>query len=182
MGFSRAACFSLLSWFALAGQDSTFLFRTQALKPYTRTYLGNGEFSIVSSQLGTTPAESYMIKVYDHAPEDVSRIAALPAWNEVNVFNGEHWLNDTQLETGSLSLWNQTLNVYDGYLLTSYEWADGERKTTVEVQSFVSRANAHLAAIKLTVTPRYSGRLKILLPIRPWKAPTRLPVGVLEQL
>src|SRR5215472_15032594 len=138
----------MLSWSAAAAQDSTFVFSARALTPYTRTYLGNGQFSLVSSQLGTTPAESFMVKVYDRAPDDVPRIAALPAWNEVNVFNGQHWLNDTVLDEGSLRSWSQTLNVYDGYLQTSYQWADDEKTTSVEVQAVVSRADPHLAAVK----------------------------------
>ena len=182
MRLPQGACLLALSWSTAAGQDSTFVFHTQALSPYTRTYLGNGQFSLVSSQLGAAPAESFMIKVYDHSPGDVPRIAALPAWNEVNVFNGQRWLNDTPLESGSLGAWSQTLDVYDGYLLTRYDWADGEKKTSVEVQAFVSRANPHLAAVKFTITPRYAGVLKVLLPIRAWKAPERVPVGILEKL
>jgi len=177
----QAGCLLMLFWSAAAGQEGTFVFRAQALSPYTRTYLGNGQFGLVSSQLSTNPAESFMVKVYDHSPGDVPRIAALPAWNEVNVFNGEHWLNDTLLESKSLASWNQTLNTYDGCLLTRYDWMDGEKRTSIQVDAFVSRANPHLAAVKFTLTPRYSGPVKVLLPIRSWKAPVRQPVGLLER-
>ena len=153
----QAGCLLMLFWSAAAGQEGTFVFRAQALSPYTRTYLGNGQFGLVSSQLSTNPAESFMVKVYDHSPDDVPRIAALPAWNEVNVFNGEHWLNDTPLESKSLASWNQTLNTYDGCLLTRYDWMDGEKRTSIQVDAFVSRADPHLAAVKFTLTPRYSG-------------------------
>src|SRR5260370_15392204 len=164
MRLPQAAFLLVLSWSTVAGQDSTFVFRTQALSPYTRTYLGNGHFSLVSSQLGADPAESFMIKVYDHSPGDVPRIAALPAWNEVNVFNGQHWLSDAPLESGSLGGWSQTLDVYDGYLLTRYDWADGEKKASVEIQAFVSRANPHLAAVRFALRPHYARRVHVLLP------------------
>jgi hypothetical protein len=108
----------MLFWSAAAGQDGTFVFHAQALGSCTRTYLDNGQFSLVSSQLSTNPAESFMVKVYDRSPGDVPRIAALPAWNEVNVLNGEHWLNDAPLESKSLASWNQTDDTYDGCLLT----------------------------------------------------------------
>ncbi|HWB99959.1 MAG TPA: hypothetical protein VG672_24795 [Bryobacteraceae bacterium] len=182
MKYLQAMFTLVLSCAVLSAQDSTFLLTAEALSPYTRTYLGNGLFSLVSSQWGTRPAESFMAKLYDHAPDDVARIAALPAWNEVNVFNGQSWLNDTPLESGALRSWRQTLNMYDGYLLTSYDWTDGSRTTSVEVQAFVSRANPHLAAVRLRIVPQYSGSIKVALPIRAWNEPKRLPVARLEKL
>ena len=163
-------------------QEESFVFRADSLTPYTRTYLGNGVFSLVSSQLATKPAESYMIKVYDRAADDVPRIAALPAWNEVNVFNGERWLNDTALDNGSIRSWVQTLNTYDGDLQTSYTWADGKKEMRIAAHAFVSRENPHLAAIRLHVTPQYSGPVRILLPIRAWKPPARYAVARLTKL
>ncbi len=61
MRLSRTACLLGVSWFAAAGQDSTFILSTEALTPYTRTYLGNGYFSVSSSQWGTQSAQSFMI-------------------------------------------------------------------------------------------------------------------------
>jgi trehalose/maltose hydrolase-like predicted phosphorylase len=175
---------ALLCWFlpALTAQDSSFVLQTQTLTPYVRSYLGNGVFSLATSQLGTQPAESYMIRVYDHAKDDVSRIARLPAFNEVNVFNGHTWLNDTPLDRGSLRSWQQTLNTYDGCLRTHYDWAGGEQVISIEVESFVSRANPHLAAIRFQMTARSAGPVKVLLPIRAWKPPVRVPLARLANL
>jgi hypothetical protein len=99
----------------------------------------------------------------------------------VNIFNGEHWLNDTPLESNSLASWNQTLNTYEDCLLTRYDWMDEKKRTSIQVDAFVSRADPNLAAVKITLTPRYSGPVRVLLPIRSWKAPVRQPVGVLER-
>jgi trehalose/maltose hydrolase-like predicted phosphorylase len=162
--------------------DSSFVLTATDLAPYTRSYLGNGFFSTVTHQLGTRPAESYMIRVYDHTPDDVARIAVLPAWNEVDFYNGQRWLNDTALESRSLDSWRQTLDMYDGVLLTRYDWVDGEKRTSVEVRSFVSRSNPYLAAIKVTVVPRYSGTVKVLLPIRSWPSPARFRTARIEKL
>lgn len=178
----RIAVTLLASSVAFAAEDPTFVLTARELTPYTRTYLGNGQFSVVSSQLGTNPAESFMIKVFDHAPDDVARIAALPAWNEVNWFNGQAWLNDAPVDAGSLRSWRQTLNMFDGYLLTSYDWVQAGRSTSVEVQTFVSRANPHLAAVRLRIVPHYSGTVKAAFPIRAWPRPKRLPVARLEKL
>src|ERR1043166_6796985 len=40
--------------------------------------------------------------VYDHAPGDVPRIAALPAWSEIDVSDGGGWLNETRPDTSAL--------------------------------------------------------------------------------
>jgi len=165
-----------------SAHDASFVFTTTSLTPYTRAYLGNGFFSMVTEPVGTRPTESYMIKIYDHTVDDVPRIAALPAWNEINFFDGARWLNDAAPDDGSVASYQQILNTYDGSLLTSYEWVDGKRRTAVETLAFVSRANPNLTAIRFTVVPRFSGTVKVLLPIRPWAAPSRLPVARLENL
>jgi len=167
----------------LAGADpATFSLSTRTLQPYTRTYLGNGYFSLVSSQLATKPSESYMIRVYDHYVDDVPRIGRLPAWNEVDFHNGAGWLNDVQASPGVVRNYSQTLDMYNGVLETSYEWMDQGRMSSIRVHAFVSRSNQHLGVIKFSVTPAFSGPVKILLPIRPWEAPKRLPLAKMEKL
>jgi len=42
-------------------RDDTFTLKATTVQPYTRTYLGNGYFSLVSSQWETKPAQSFMI-------------------------------------------------------------------------------------------------------------------------
>ncbi len=77
-------------------QDSSFILSTGKVQNYFPTYIGNGHFSISSSQLGTKPTESFMVKLYDKGKNDIPRIAALPEWNEINYFNGKKWLNDLE--------------------------------------------------------------------------------------
>ncbi len=162
--------------------DDTFVLKTDRLAPYTRSFLGNGYLSVATSQWATKPAESFLSVVYDHGEGDVPRIAVLPAWNEVDVFDGRNWLNQTSLDSGSLRSYRQELNMYEAVLRTEYRWVDGERATSIAVEMFVSRANPHLAVLKLHVTPHYSGPMKVLLPIRAWKPPKRFALAKLDKV
>ena len=161
---------------ALAAPDPTFVLTTEKLEPYFRPYLGNGYFSVLTSQWGSRPEYSYMVHLYDHAPDDVSRFVTLPAWNEVNVYNGRTWLNDAPLRNDTLRSFRQTMDMYNGSFHTRYDWTD-ERVTSIAIDTFISRADPHLAVVRLVVTPRYSGPIKVALPFRNWPAPVRVPIA-----
>src|SRR6266513_2484426 len=165
---------------SLAAQDSTFLLTTTDPTYRTPAFIGNGAFSLVGSPPGTTPSLSFAAGVYDHAADDVPRIAALPAWNELNVSDGDGWLNDTGADTSALRGYRQTLDLYDGTLSTSYEWVHGAKRTAVEITTFVSRADANLAAIRLRLVPQYAGRITVAFPLRIWPPPRRLALARLE--
>jgi protein-glucosylgalactosylhydroxylysine glucosidase len=162
----------------LCGADRTFILETQSWTPYTRTHLGSGLIGLSSSQLGTDPAESFMAGVYDHGPGDVPRLALLPAWNAADVYNGRNWLNHAT----SARAYHQTLDMYDASLRTQYDWVDGDRVIGVTVQSFVSRSDPNLGAIRLEITPRFSGAVKVRLPLTAWPEPKRYPLERLEKL
>ncbi len=162
----------------LPASDQTFILETHSLTPYTRTYLGNGQIGVSSSALGTQPTECFMAGVYDHATGDVPRIAVLPAWNGINVYNGLSWLNSAP----TVQDYSQTLDMYDALLRTRYEWADGERVTEVALATFVSRADPAIGALRIEITPRYSGRIKISFSLKAWPEPKRYPLEKLERL
>ncbi len=166
---------------SLSAQDSTFLLTTTDPTYRTPAFLGNGAFSLVGAPLGTTPSLSFAAGVYDHAATDVPRIAALPAWNELDVSDGDGWLNDTPPDTSALQGYRQILDLYDGTLSTSYEWVHGAKRTAVEVTMFVSRAEAHLAVIRLRLVPQYAGRVTLRFPLREWPPPGRLALARLER-
>ena len=166
---------------SLAAQDSTFILTTTDPAYRTPAFLGNGAFSLVGSPLGTTPSVSFAAGVYDHAAGDVPRIAALPAWNELNVSDGDGWLNETRPDASALQGYRQTLDLYDGTLSTSYEWAHGAKRTAVEITTFVSRAEANLAVIRLRLVPQYAGRITVAFPLREWPPPRRLALAHLER-
>ncbi len=166
---------------SLAAQDSTFLLTTTDPTYHTPAFLGNGAFSLVGAPLGTTPSLSFAAGVYDHVAGDVPRIAALPAWNVIDVSDGDGWLNDTPPDTSALEGYRQTLDLYDGTLSTSYEWVHGAKRTAVEVTMFVSRAEAHLAVIRLRLVPQYAGRVTLRFPLQEWPPPGRLALARLER-
>ncbi len=166
---------------SLAGQDSTFLLSTADPAYRTPTFLGNGAFSLVTTPTGAAAALSFAAGVYDHAPGDVPRIAALPAWNAIDVSDGRAWLGAAARDTSTLSGYRQTLDMFDGVLRTSYDWVEGDRRTSVSVEAFVSRANSRLAAVKLVLVPRFTGRVTLVFPLRSQTPPHRLALERLEQ-
>src|ERR1043166_8383543 len=118
---------SLFLAVSLAAQDSTFVLTTTDPTYRAPAFLGNGAFSLVGTPLGTTPSLSFAAGVYEHAPGDGPRLAALPAWSEIDVSDGDGWLNETRPDTSALQNYRQTLDLYDGNLSTSYEWVPGGR-------------------------------------------------------
>src|ERR1051325_4987370 len=177
---------SLFLAVSLAAPDSTLVLTTThpthpapALR--APAFLGNGAFSLVGTPLGTTPSLSFAAGVYDHAPGDVPRIAALPAWSEIDVSDGDGWLNETRPDTSALQNYRQTLDLYDGTLSTSYEWVHGAKRTIVEVTAFVSRADANLAVIRLPRVPQYAGRVPLRSPLGEWPPPRRLALARRER-
>jgi len=166
---------------SLSAQDSTFVLATADPAYRTPAFIGNGAFSLVSSPLGTTRALSFAAGVYDHTPDDVPRIAALPAWNEIDVSDGDGWLNDVAPDTTVLQAYRQTLDMYDGTLRTTYDWVRGAKRTTIEITTFVSRADPHLAVVRLQLVPRYEGRVTLRFPLREWPPHRRLALARLER-
>jgi trehalose/maltose hydrolase-like predicted phosphorylase len=162
----------------LFGADRTFILETQSWTPYTRTYLGSGVMGLSSTRLGTDAAESFMAGVYDHAPGDVPRIAVLPAWNAIDIFNGVNWLNHAT----SVNRFHQTLDMYEATLRTRYDWLESGREIGVSVEALVSRADPATGAIHIEITPRFSGPLKVSLPLTAWPEPKRYPLEKLTKL
>ncbi|MGH7608123.1 MAG: hypothetical protein ACREME_12380 [Gemmatimonadales bacterium] len=170
---------------SLRAQDSSFIIVTHDPTYRIPAFIGNGAFSLVASPLGTTPARSFAAGVYDHGPGDVPRIAVLPAWNALNVSAGEGWLNDAVPDTTVLRAYRQVLDLYNGTLVTSYDWVppppQGGKRTSVAVTAWVSRADPHLAVVRLRLVPHYDGRMTVRSPLRPWPPPRRLALARLER-
>lgn len=166
---------------ALSAQDSTFLLSTTDPTYRTPAFIGNGAFSLVSSPLGTAPALSFAAGVYDHAPDDVPRIVALPAWNAIDVSDDAGSLNATTPGPDALASYRQTLDLYNGLLRTSYAWVHGARHTSVDVTAFVSRADPELAVVRLQLVPREAGRLTVRFGLQAWPPPRRLPLARLAK-
>ena len=165
------------------GQDSNFVLTTNKMETYFPTYIGNGHFSISSSQLGTLPTESYMIKFYDHAKNDIPRIAVLPEWNEINYFNGEKWLNDIDFMSDEITNYSQSLDMMNGLLKTSYDWQTSNgSKSHIELISFVSKSNKNLAVKKIEITTYFANEIKIVFPLKEREKPNRVELEVITKI
>jgi trehalose/maltose hydrolase-like predicted phosphorylase len=162
--------------------DSTFVLKATSLSPYFPSFLGNGYLSLSTSLLGTTPGQSYITGLYDHGEGDVPRIAELPAWNEIDIFDGCHWLNETPVDSIHLSSFHQELNMYDAVLSTTYVWRCDDHSLNVHVKTFISREKRNCAVIRLILQPRFSGRLKISFPLQARVRPKRIPLSRLDSV
>jgi trehalose/maltose hydrolase-like predicted phosphorylase len=175
-------CLLSLITFASDNSSSSFVLQTTEFKPYTPGFIGNGHFSLVTTPLGITNAESYMAWVYDHGADDIPRIAVIPAWNGIDIKSDNVWLSSITPSQDKIRSYSQQINMYDGSLDTKYQWIDGDHSIDVDTQAFVSRANPHLAAVRLTITPHYTGNLELKFDLSDWPAPKRLPLEKLEKL
>jgi trehalose/maltose hydrolase-like predicted phosphorylase len=172
---------SIINFCYAATTDTSFILETQSLAPYFPGYIGNGHFSLVSTPLGMIDAPSYMAKVYDHGPDDVPRIAIIPAWNGLDIYDGEKWLSKISPDSEIITSYSQRIDMYQALMQTKYRWKDGNKVTDIEVESFVSRSDPNLAAIKLIVHPHYAGALRINYWLHDWPAPNRMPLEKLDK-
>jgi trehalose/maltose hydrolase-like predicted phosphorylase len=74
------------------------------------------------------------------------------------------------------------LNMRDGVLRTEYRWEDQDRATSVVVETFISRPNPHMAAVKFRVTPHRAGLVRVTFSLKGWPEPRRLALARLEKV
>jgi trehalose/maltose hydrolase-like predicted phosphorylase len=179
-----------LAWcaFPLAAQDTAShlagdsTFRLATIDPARRPspFIGNGRIGVVIPALGFGASPSFVAGIYENAPGDVPRIAAVPAWTAIAVFDGERWL-DSAAAPGAVRSYQQMVDMRTGTARTRYEWASGARRTKVAVETFVSRADSHLAAVRLDLTPRASGRIRVRFALVGQPPPRRLQLATLPR-
>ena len=135
---------------------------------YFPSYLANGYFSTMTSVRGTEPDRAYMVAFMDYTKGDISRPAAIPGWSEIDYNPGTGWMNATRLDPEIFSGYSQTLDMHDGTLTTRYRFTYVKNPTDVEVDTFVSQADPHLAATRISITPQFDGKVQLRFPIRLW--------------
>jgi trehalose/maltose hydrolase-like predicted phosphorylase len=171
--------FQLLSRASWA-QDSTFLLATTDPARSPSPFVGNGHFSTVIPVRGIGPALSLMAGLYEHAPTDVPRIVGIPAWNAIDVFDGDHWLGDSA-QAGDLRDYRQVIDMRTGTARTSYIWAVGGKETALETETFISRADQRLAGTRVTVSPKQTGQIRVRFALTGWPPPKRLALAKLTR-
>ena len=152
------------------GTDASFRLTATAqdFGSYFPSYLANGYFSVMTSPRGTEPDRGYMVAFMDYAKNDIARPAAVPGWNEIDYNPGGGWLNSTRLDAKIFAGYAQTLDMHDATLATRYRFDYANKATDVEVTSFVSQADPHLAAVRFSITPQFSGDVQLAFPVRLW--------------
>ncbi len=169
----------------LFAQNSSFIFKTDRQPPdknYTPTYIGNGFISLSSTELGSDGAESFMAGLFDEAPEDIARIAALPNWNEIDLFTGSSWLSEENKNFEHISAFTQQINMFNGELKTSYTYNNNSKPVDIKITSIVSRAEKNIAVIKFSITPHFKGVVKINFPVKERKEPERFALAKLTKI
>jgi len=165
---------------AHAETDPGFLLSATSkdFESYFPSYLANGYFSTMTSLRGTESGMSYMVAFMDYAKDDIARPAAIPGWSEIDYNPGGGWLNSTRIAPQIFADYAQVLDMHDATLTTHYRFVYANKSTDVKVTTFVSQADGHVAATRLSVTPQFDGSAQITFPIRLWSehAP-RFPIG-----
>jgi trehalose/maltose hydrolase-like predicted phosphorylase len=140
---------------SVATADS-FRFASNSFSDYTPTILGNGYILCSTPWDGTAGTEAIVTGAYDHLDENAFAYQALiPSWNNIDYWNGSHWLDGLPAASLQSDEYVQTLDMRLGELTTSYRWVDANRVTHIAAVEFASRDNPHLAVIRLQVTPEY---------------------------
>jgi trehalose/maltose hydrolase-like predicted phosphorylase len=164
----------------LCATDPSFLLIATAkdFGAYFPSYLANGYFSTMTSVRGTEPDRAYMVAFMDYTESDISRPAAIPGWSEIDYDPGTGWMNSTRLDPEIFSGYSQTLDMHDGTLATHYRFTYAGKGTDVQVTTFVSQADPHLAATRLSITPQFDGKVRLRFPFRLWSGyQPRFPIA-----
>jgi trehalose/maltose hydrolase-like predicted phosphorylase len=173
---------SVIATPAFGQTDPGFLLNGTAknFASYFPSYLANGYFSTMTAPRGTEPVPGYMVAFMDYTKGDISRPAAIPGWSEIDYNPGGGWLNSTRLDPKIFADYAQTLNMHDGTLTTHYRFDFANKSTNVQVTTFVSQADPHLAATRLSITPHFDGKVRLTFPIRLWSEhQPRFPIATM---
>ena len=175
--FLMAAAASSAAWCA-TDPSFTLTASSSDFGSYFPSYLANGYFSTMTSPRGTEPSRAYMVAFMDYSKDDISRPAAIPGWSEIDYNPGGGWINSTRLDDKIFANYSQTLDMYSGTLTTRYRFDYANKSTDVQVITFVSQADSHLAATQISITPHFDGSVELTFPIRLWSEyQPRLPIG-----
>ena len=161
--------------------DSAFVLATTDPARTPSGFIGNGHVGVTVPPLGIGAAQSLVAGLYEHGPLDVPRIAAAPAWNAIAVFDGAKWLDSTAIAGGAIQSYRQSIDMRTGVAYTAYDWVDGPRRTSVRVETFLSRADRHLAVVQLELVPHSAGPMRVRVALAKWPPPKRLPLDTLTR-
>jgi trehalose/maltose hydrolase-like predicted phosphorylase len=165
----------------VSSDDSSFVLSSDDPARSPSPFIGNGRIGLVIPALGLGPAESYLAGLYEEAPGDVPRIVRIPVWTPLGICRRAGCLDSTAVTSGQLQEYHQSLDMRSGTARTEYEWASGDERTRVRVESFVSRADGRTGATRLELTPGQAGRYRVRFALAGRAPPRRLALGRIER-
>jgi trehalose/maltose hydrolase-like predicted phosphorylase len=148
------------------------------------TFIGNGYLAeripAEGSGYASTPVDtqSQVAGFYAHLPGETERRATLPTWSTLGFSDGLATFGALPTSTaadgvcsapagapgineqpcGQWKQYRQALNLRTGVLTTTLEWVSpGGRTTDLKVEATTDQARAHVAAVRLSVTPHWTG-------------------------
>jgi trehalose/maltose hydrolase-like predicted phosphorylase len=149
------------------GAGSYVLTATHRGPRYAPTFTGNGYLGVrvpAKGQgylAGLVPAQSEVAGFYARPPgaDEVQQRANVPTWSTLKFTEGGHTFS---MVTGSISGWRQRLDLRTGVISTAVRWtAPDGRVTDLRYDVFPDRARPYQAAVRLRVTPQWSGAAQI---------------------
>ncbi len=139
-------------------------FQPEHLGKYETIFtLGNGYMGVRAATEETYQEETrgcYIAGVFDKFPGEVTELANIPDWLNVDlILDGEKF----NLKTGKILSYQRQLNIKDGQPVRNIEWESPTgKKTRLTFERFVSLDNIHFTALKVKIIPlNYSGAIKI---------------------
>ncbi len=128
---------------------------------YAPTFTGNGYLGVrvppagQGYAAGNVPAQSELAGFYAQPSGDVQQRANLPSWDALTLSVDGH---DVTLGDGSTRDWRQRLDLHDGTITTSGTWTAPDGRTAdLTYTVFTDRARPQVAAVRLHLTPHWSG-------------------------
>jgi trehalose/maltose hydrolase-like predicted phosphorylase len=130
---------------------------------YSPAYVGNGYVGtrVPAQGMGyvadaTVPTTTVVAGVWQQAPsQDVVSAAPLPGWDELRFTDGG---TDYSLSAGTVANWQQRVDMHTGVISTELDWTSPAGHTThLAYDVFADRARAHVAVVRLRLTPQWSG-------------------------
>lgn len=134
----------------------------QRVPPTGMGYVATGEksgFPLYTPRFdGAFVAGLYANAPTDQTPEWKHSYAAIPTWSTLTVGTGSDTYSP-QTSPGQISNFRQTLNMRCGLLTTSLTWTakDGKR-TDLVYDVLADRADPHVGAVRVRITPHWDGR------------------------
>jgi len=110
--------------------------------------LGNGEIGLQGSDSGLSPTRSFMVGVVDLTPSDLHRMALLPTWNAIDLRLRDGRSFAEAFASGRFRDYRQQIDTSSATLRTRYTIDLGGVEITVQVESWLSRADRHLGVVR----------------------------------